>query len=904
MTRIIIINFIFPVPTQLWADDPSPTTLDYSTNESPTKRSASPWASRHETTASSSLFENNSTHSTPMIDTYPATEFDFSAGGRLSDISRPKSAAPQMIRDYSSSLHNPLDALNGSGATSGSSTSSSFYNDLSALSIGSRRPASTGLIGAHISSSDTSSSVMGSLGLATSPANSVNGRKPRFMDLIQEDFPKSSLSPDDVNPQRQTTYPYVSEKSAQPSYHPTTQHGTKQFVESHNANGSTHSKPNSSSLNAHSHHHNNLSHPSQTNSYVPQYVNAPPYEPRRTALESHTQMYPTTHHVIPPETVDTTNLTNLQPQTIYTTRSDVNVPHQHHPMIHVQSYDPAAAASQYYNDGSAVGGGGGSRRDPNTPGSLNQPNGHRNTPQTIYMNQPTFGGYTTIQYHHPGSQTHTHPAAYNIAPTIPIVHDPNMQPRVLHPREYVPHGAIPADHAAPLYYWPNGAPAGSPSTVTILDASGRPTTLMAPLPLTTATAAVTAATNPSYSPMGRGKANGTQKKDRSRRSNRGGRTPKGGKTTLDGLRHSVSSASESLLEEYKSSKGTWKTFDIEGHIVEFCQDQNGSRFIQQRLEVAEVNEKLLVLKEVMPSVRRLRNDVFGNYVVQKLLAHGTKEMRDQLKVTFKNEMLSLSTQMYGCRVVQKAIETLEDEDMFELLSEYEGHVLSCIHDQNGNHVIQKCVEVMSQKANCALSHGRDDDYHAFNRGIQFIVDCVTDDIIPLSCHPYGCRVLQRMLEHCIPEIKSFTMDQLLGCHRMLLDDQYGNYVIQHVLQYGRDIDRQSILNIVIESGLLNMCRQKFASNVVEKLLKYGTNNHRTEIVREMLKTVEDNGQHGMSGSSVALLLVRDAYANYVVQTTLDVVPEGREKRLLIEELNNHADQLVCFLLKLLHFVPA
>ena len=39
-------------------------------------------------------------------------------------------------------------------------------------------------------------------------------------------------------------------------------------------------------------------------------------------------------------------------------------------------------------------------------------------------------------------------------------------------------------------------------------------------------------------------------------------------------------------------------------------------------------------------------------------------------------------------------------------------------------------------------------------------------------------------------------------------------------------------------------------------------------------------------------MVRDAYANYVVQTTLDVVPESEEKQRLLHELNLHADELV------------
>ena len=49
---------------------------------------------------------------------------------------------------------------------------------------------------------------------------------------------------------------------------------------------------------------------------------------------------------------------------------------------------------------------------------------------------------------------------------------------------------------------------------------------------------------------------------------------------------------------------------------------------------------------------------------------------------------------------------------------------------------------------------------------------------------------------------------------------------------------------------------------------------------------------GTQGTSAVLLMVRDAYANYVVQTTLDVIAEGDEKRRLMKELNAHSTELV------------
>jgi len=357
----------------------------------------------------------------------------------------------------------------------------------------------------------------------------------------------------------------------------------------------------------------------------------------------------------------------------------------------------------------------------------------------------------------------------------------------------------------------------------------------------------------------------------------------------------LSPEATNLLNEIRAAKSRnqWSIHDIKGYIVEFCLDQNGSRFIQQRLEVADPDEKEAVMDEVIPAIHDLLNDVFGNYVVQKLFEFGTESLLKDLKGALEGNMLKLSLQMYGCRVTQKALESLSYDDLCSLLHEFDQNVLTCIQDQNGNHVMQKIVEVMSISAKEAEFKIREEGLaDAMAEKIQFVVDDVLANVETLCCHPYGCRVLQRMLEHCVDSQKSATLDQIQLCHKTLMDDQYGNYVIQHVLQYGRDSDRDSLLRIIVDNDLLKLSRQKFASNVVEKLLKYGNSAQRNTIVREMLKVVREGGssQEG-AGSTVLLLMVRDAYANYVVQTAIDVVPEGKEKQMLLEELKANEAQL-------------
>lgn len=55
--------------------------------------------------------------------------------------------------------------------------------------------------------------------------------------------------------------------------------------------------------------------------------------------------------------------------------------------------------------------------------------------------------------------------------------------------------------------------------------------------------------------------------------------------------------------------------------------------------------------------------------------------------------------------------------------------MKCIKDQNGNHVIQKVIEQVPSHLT------------------QFIIDTFTNKVLSLATHPYGCRVIQRILEH-------------------------------------------------------------------------------------------------------------------------------------------------------------
>ena len=93
--------------------------------------------------------------------------------------------------------------------------------------------------------------------------------------------------------------------------------------------------------------------------------------------------------------------------------------------------------------------------------------------------------------------------------------------------------------------------------------------------------------------------------------------------------------------------------DLYNHFVEFSGDQHGSRFIQQKLETANSDDKEQIFQEILPNSLQLMTDVFGNYVTQKLFEHGSQAQKKVLAHQMKGHVYDLSLQMYGCRVVQK-----------------------------------------------------------------------------------------------------------------------------------------------------------------------------------------------------------------------------------------------------------
>mmetsp|Transcript_8731 Transcript_8731/g.12984 ORF Transcript_8731/g.12984 Transcript_8731/m.12984 type:complete len:434 (+) Transcript_8731:31-1332(+) len=302
--------------------------------------------------------------------------------------------------------------------------------------------------------------------------------------------------------------------------------------------------------------------------------------------------------------------------------------------------------------------------------------------------------------------------------------------------------------------------------------------------------------------------------------------------------------------------------DLRGRVIEMSQDQSGSRFLQQKYPTACPADKQLIFEEVLRSAYNLMIDVFGNYVVQKILEFGTREQKRVLAHQMSGKVVELSMHMYGCRVVQKSLEVTEIEQRKLIVQELRGHVERCMNDQNGNHVIQKCFE------NLPFQH------------VDFIVDCIRQNSVHWAMHAYGCRIMQRMIEYCPREA---IQDILTNIENKAVDiskEAYGNYVIQHLLDKGQNIDKRLIIR-AYPGRLRDLAKHKFASNVIEKCLQIA-NQEEVRIYTTELFT-----------SEAAFELMTDRFANFVMQKGLEVA-RGELQKFLISKVNEFSASLRTF----------
>jgi len=137
--------------------------------------------------------------------------------------------------------------------------------------------------------------------------------------------------------------------------------------------------------------------------------------------------------------------------------------------------------------------------------------------------------------------------------------------------------------------------------------------------------------------------------------------------------------------------------------------------------------------------------------------------------------------------------------------------------------------------------------------------------VVVGTHRHGCCVLQRCIDHASGHQKAQLISQITSNAFSLVQDPFGNYVLQYIVDLGEPAFTDPLC-YSFQGSIPLLSKQKFSSNVIEKCIRGAQSSVASMMISEMLHANELEK------------MLRDSFANYVIQTALDYAgPEMREK---------------------------
>lgn len=316
--------------------------------------------------------------------------------------------------------------------------------------------------------------------------------------------------------------------------------------------------------------------------------------------------------------------------------------------------------------------------------------------------------------------------------------------------------------------------------------------------------------------------------------------------------------------------------EIQGcDILEMAKDKFKSRQLQRSLARGGQEHTDLIFSKAVPHMMELVKDQHGNYLLQKIMEVVSTEQFDTVFQNMQGDLLALAKDQHGTRGVQKIVEQAIARDRVEQLiqalppDEAEG----LARNITGFHVIVKLLDSLPADRIPALLERL----------------CGTPEkVLSLGKDQWGCCVLKKCLDRSEGEMKERLVTYVAHFVLDLVQDAFGNYVVQHLLlnKTGSGSTSPYVGRLVdgMKGHIFDLSLQKFSSNVLEKCLANSTDKDRNKIINEILTPPD------MKPSEAVHRLLFHQFGNYVFQQALEVSKDPQFS-LLIQNCKQHIQEL-------------
>jgi hypothetical protein len=296
-------------------------------------------------------------------------------------------------------------------------------------------------------------------------------------------------------------------------------------------------------------------------------------------------------------------------------------------------------------------------------------------------------------------------------------------------------------------------------------------------------------------------------------------------------------------------------------IRKMTRDQNSCRYLQKILDTQpELGNEIFDALE--KDLLNLSCGSFGNYLLQKLLTLIDFQRLTRFVDIIVPFFVQVSVSTHGTRVIQKLIDSIKNhcELIMKLNIIINQKFIELTTDPNSNHVIQKYVSVINYPLNAP------------------IYETIFKNFLLISQNKYGCCIMQKSIECGTQEQKNSLIYLSLQHSKLLITDQYGNYVLQYIIISGNSEFIQHIISLIF-TNLPKYCKQKFSSNVIEKCLEHS----QPDLQNLLINVITQN-------EALISELITDPFGNYIIQKILQIA-KGKIYYQLLTIISNNVDHL-------------
>ncbi|KAF8971874.1 armadillo-type protein [Flammula alnicola] len=252
-------------------------------------------------------------------------------------------------------------------------------------------------------------------------------------------------------------------------------------------------------------------------------------------------------------------------------------------------------------------------------------------------------------------------------------------------------------------------------------------------------------------------------------------------------------------------------------------DQQASIFLQQKLKVADLEERAKIVDAICARGFEMMAHRFGNWAVQRCLeAASTAEERRKIVSCMRGRIVDLATNCYGCHVLQKALDCEEDIRLLIVSELLLGDPAQTLVNKHASHVWSKIMELSWTPPAPPI--------------FTYVNKSLKGKWASLACHETGSLVVQHAFENLEADAKDGIVDELLNQGFAIFSEvaksQWGSYCIQHILEHGSEMHQRMTLDHLLD-GLLEFSTNEQGAKSVTKALKEGGVETLDKVVRRM-----------------------------------------------------------------------